>query len=259
MEPLKFKDDVLPTFKNYKALREKQSGYQLKVLHTDRGGEYMGEFDDYLQENGITYEVTAPYSPEQNGKAERVNRTIMCPIWAIFAQQKLLSHYEVSLQKRWFIYRTKALSARPPLPYTKISKVRNRILVIFVFLDVEFGYIYPRKSVRSLMIDLIRAFMLAIKAQISTRYMILTAAKFLLQEMYILMKFTVMTEEILRARILLMISGIRKMMSFLQIPQILWMSASQFLSLRLFLEKVLKITPILMSYAAHHPFQMSQI
>ncbi len=78
----------------------------------------------------------------------------------------------------------------------KISKVRNLILVIFIFLDVEFGYIYPKKSVRSLMIHLIKAFMLAMKVQISIGYMILIAAKFLLQEMYILIKLTVMTEEI---------------------------------------------------------------
>lgn len=64
VEPFKFKDDALPTFKNYKALCEKQSDCQLKVFHTDRGGEYMREFDDYLKENGITNEVTTPYSPE---------------------------------------------------------------------------------------------------------------------------------------------------------------------------------------------------
>ena len=47
---LKYKDDVLVTLKDYKVLCEKQSGCQLKVLHTDGGKEYMGEFDDYLKE-----------------------------------------------------------------------------------------------------------------------------------------------------------------------------------------------------------------
>ena len=40
----------------------------------------MGEFNDYFKENGISHEITVPYSPEQNGKAETVNRTIMGPI-----------------------------------------------------------------------------------------------------------------------------------------------------------------------------------
>ena len=77
VEPLKFKDDALAAFKNYKALREKQSGCQLKVFHTDGRGEYMGEFDDYSKKTGIIHEVTIPYLPEQNGKAERANCTIM--------------------------------------------------------------------------------------------------------------------------------------------------------------------------------------
>ena len=46
----------------------------------------MGEFDDYLKENGIFHEVTASYSLEQNRKVERVNRTIMELGRAIFAQ-----------------------------------------------------------------------------------------------------------------------------------------------------------------------------
>ncbi len=38
IEPLNVKVDALTTFKNCKALREKQSGCQLKILHKDRGG-----------------------------------------------------------------------------------------------------------------------------------------------------------------------------------------------------------------------------
>ncbi len=45
----------------------------------------MGEFDDCLKENGISHEVTAPYSPEQNGKTERVHCTIMGFVQAILA------------------------------------------------------------------------------------------------------------------------------------------------------------------------------
>ena len=89
IEALKFKDDTLAAFKNYKALRKKQSGCQLNDFYTDGRGKYMGKFDDYLKENSVSHEVTVSYSLEQNGKAERVNRTIMGPIRAILAQQRL--------------------------------------------------------------------------------------------------------------------------------------------------------------------------
>ncbi len=62
IEPLKFKEDALVAFKNNKALNEKESGCQLKIFHTDRGGEYIGRFKDCLKENCISHEITAPYS-----------------------------------------------------------------------------------------------------------------------------------------------------------------------------------------------------
>ena len=89
IEPLKFKDDALTAFKNYRALCEKQSSSQLKVFHTDRRGEYKGDFDSYLKENGIHHQVTAPYFPEQNGKAKRLNRTNMRSVRALLIHMRL--------------------------------------------------------------------------------------------------------------------------------------------------------------------------
>lgn len=59
------------------------------MFHTDGGGEYKSDFDDYLKEIGISHEVTAPYTPEQNGKAERLNQTIMGPVRALLIHMKL--------------------------------------------------------------------------------------------------------------------------------------------------------------------------
>lgn len=80
VELLKFKDNTFVVFKNYSALRKRQSGCQLKIFYIDRGRKYIRKFDDYLKENDIAYEITAPYLHKQNKKAERVNYTIMDPI-----------------------------------------------------------------------------------------------------------------------------------------------------------------------------------
>lgn len=61
------------------------SSYQLKVIHTNRRGEYMKEFHNYLKKNDITYEITALYLLEQNGKVERVNCTIMDLVQVVLA------------------------------------------------------------------------------------------------------------------------------------------------------------------------------
>ena len=60
-----------PPFKEFKASVETELGMKIKALRADRGGEYMSEeFKFYLKECGIKSELTAAYSPQQNGVSE---------------------------------------------------------------------------------------------------------------------------------------------------------------------------------------------
>nr|GEV35880.1 zinc finger, CCHC-type [Tanacetum cinerariifolium] len=71
-------DQAFDTFKEYKNSIENDLRTTLKMLRTDRGGEFTSsEFTQYCKENGIARQLTAPYSPQQNGVVERRNRTIM--------------------------------------------------------------------------------------------------------------------------------------------------------------------------------------
>ncbi|XP_076918357.1 uncharacterized protein LOC143578759 [Bidens hawaiensis] len=57
---------------------EKESRRCIKVLRSDRGGEFCShEFNSLCSEAGIKRELTAPYTPQHNGVVERKNRTIM--------------------------------------------------------------------------------------------------------------------------------------------------------------------------------------
>ncbi|RDY14473.1 hypothetical protein CR513_00462, partial [Mucuna pruriens] len=75
---IKRKGEAFEVFKRFKAIVEKQCGYSIKVLRKDGGGEYTShDFHSYCDKEGIIHEVTAPYTPQHNGKAERRNRTLM--------------------------------------------------------------------------------------------------------------------------------------------------------------------------------------
>uniref|UniRef100_A0A251VGU8 Putative zinc finger, CCHC-type n=1 Tax=Helianthus annuus TaxID=4232 RepID=A0A251VGU8_HELAN len=51
---------------------------KIKTIRTDRGGEYCGhEFQNFLKDNGIHHQLSTSYTPQQNGVAERKNRTLM--------------------------------------------------------------------------------------------------------------------------------------------------------------------------------------
>ena len=69
---------------------EKQSGEKLKKLRSDNGGEYKSEnFQNYCKSEGILQEFTAAYSPNQNGVAERMNRTILEKARSMLSSSKL--------------------------------------------------------------------------------------------------------------------------------------------------------------------------
>lgn len=75
---LKEKRNVLDIFKEYKSAVERQTGKKIKALQTDNGGEYCNAvFTQYLKNEGICHRKTVPHTPQQNGLAERRNRTLM--------------------------------------------------------------------------------------------------------------------------------------------------------------------------------------
>lgn len=69
--------EMLDHFKSYKASAELQHNRKIKVFRCDNGGEYLNDdFQQFLRSEGITCQPTSPYHPEENGKAERFNRTM---------------------------------------------------------------------------------------------------------------------------------------------------------------------------------------
>uniref|UniRef100_A0A2N9FHB7 CCHC-type domain-containing protein n=1 Tax=Fagus sylvatica TaxID=28930 RepID=A0A2N9FHB7_FAGSY len=74
---LKNKSEAFAKFKIWKAEVENQTGRKIKCLRTDNGTEYRdGDFLKFCEEHGIKRHFTVRKTPQQNGVAERLNRTI---------------------------------------------------------------------------------------------------------------------------------------------------------------------------------------
>lgn len=74
---LKNKSDAPQAIKDVFTLLENQLDLKVKKARTDGGGEFVNaELSSYFKQKGIEHQITMPYSPQQNGKAERLNLTI---------------------------------------------------------------------------------------------------------------------------------------------------------------------------------------
>lgn len=75
---LKKKSEVLEKFKEYVSLVESKFNRKIERIRTDNGKEYSStEFQVFCKSKGIKIQYTCPRNPEQNGIAERYNRTVM--------------------------------------------------------------------------------------------------------------------------------------------------------------------------------------
>ena len=74
----KRKSETFEKFKEFRAEVENQLGKRIKAIQSDRGSEYLlVDFKTYLTQNEIVSQLTAPGTPQQNGVAERRNRTLL--------------------------------------------------------------------------------------------------------------------------------------------------------------------------------------
>ncbi|KAG7588044.1 GAG-pre-integrase domain [Arabidopsis suecica] len=72
------KDRVFEAFTNFQHYVTNQFNAKIKVLRTDNGGEYTShKFKEHLTKYGILHQTSCPYTPQQNGVAERKNRHLM--------------------------------------------------------------------------------------------------------------------------------------------------------------------------------------
>jgi transposase InsO family protein len=75
---LKKKNEQFEKFKEFQKYYELLSNKKIKELRTDNGKEYFSnEIIQYLKNAGIKHNTSPEYCPESNGKAERLNRTII--------------------------------------------------------------------------------------------------------------------------------------------------------------------------------------
>ncbi|CAI7892733.1 unnamed protein product [Closterium sp. NIES-53] len=84
---------ALAAFAAWLPIAERESGTQLKSFQSDGGGEYTSQrFKQYLAERGIKQLLSLPYAHQQQGVAERMNRTLQNSMRKLLRGMRLPNH-----------------------------------------------------------------------------------------------------------------------------------------------------------------------
>ncbi|CAI5476783.1 unnamed protein product [Closterium sp. Yama58-4] len=94
VKPVARKSDVLREFAQWLVLVERQAKKPVLQLQSDRGGEFLGkEFTAFMDGKGIIHDLTCPYTPQQNGMAEREMRTVVESVRTMLLHMGVQHHW----------------------------------------------------------------------------------------------------------------------------------------------------------------------
>ncbi|CAI7910229.1 unnamed protein product [Closterium sp. NIES-53] len=116
---LKAKGDVTKAIQEWALEVCDDDKKRIKGIRTDGGGEFVNaELEKWIKSKGIKHDVTTPYTPQQNGEAEQLNRTLVEAVRSLLQHSKLGSEWwgETSSLAAWIHNRlpTKVLPGMTP-------------------------------------------------------------------------------------------------------------------------------------------------
>ncbi|CAI6011336.1 unnamed protein product [Closterium sp. NIES-65] len=123
--PVAKKSDVLREFEKWLVLVERQTKKSVLTLRSDRGGEFLGKaVTDFVDGKGIVHDLTCPYTPQQNGMAEREMRTAVESVRTMLLHMGVQHHWwHLALRQAVWVRNCLERSTTPPgtTPYQLLT------------------------------------------------------------------------------------------------------------------------------------------
>jgi len=141
---LQDKSEAFIIFKSFKARVEKEFGKYIQTFRTDRGGEFNSHnFASFCELHGIRRQLTAAYTPQQNGVAERKNQTIMNMVRSMLVKKSIPKTFWLEAVN-WSVHvlnRSPTLAVKNITPQEAWSKVRPSVNHFRIFGCIAYAHV----------------------------------------------------------------------------------------------------------------------
>ncbi|MCI01736.1 retrovirus-related pol polyprotein from transposon tnt 1-94, partial [Trifolium medium] len=126
-------------------------GKHIQTLRTDRGGEFNShDFASFCETHGIRRQLTAAYTPQQNGVAERKNQTIMNMVRSMLVKRGIPKTFWAKVVN-WSIHilnRSPTLAVKNITPQEAWSKVRPSVDHFRIFGCISYAHVPNEKRTK---------------------------------------------------------------------------------------------------------------
>ncbi len=150
---MKQKSEVVDRFLEFEKYAERQTGRKIRIIRSDRGGEYLSNsLSKYLKHQGIVHELTASYTPHQNGISERFNRTILDLVRSMLSHRGVPKCFWAEALSTAVHIRNRVTSSALPLNTTPFHIWKNAIPNVSYFrvFGCKCWYTVPKSEVQKL-------------------------------------------------------------------------------------------------------------
>jgi transposase InsO family protein len=146
--PVKTKAEIPRRLKDLLLFWENQSGFSIKCVRSDRGTEFLNqEFKTFCSAQGIKMETSAPGTPQQNGVAERMNRTLKEHVKSLLAHVTAKqSLWREALQAAVIHYNLGPVTGRSVTPYEGFTGTKPSVAVLRSWGCKAFLLLQPGKT-----------------------------------------------------------------------------------------------------------------
>ena len=149
---LKDKSEAFSAFKEWKIMIENQTEKKVKKLRTNNGMEFCSkEFNAYCKSEGIVRHYTVPYTPQQNGVTERMNRTIVSKVCCMLSNAGLHRRFwaEATSTACYLINRSPSIAIDKKIPIeiwsgSPADYLQLRVFSCTAYAHVDNGKLEPR-------------------------------------------------------------------------------------------------------------------
>ncbi|KAF8061284.1 Retrovirus-related Pol polyprotein from transposon TNT 1-94 [Scenedesmus sp. PABB004] len=147
---LKSKADVAPAVKEVLSYMEKQTDAHVKAVRTDNGSEYVNaDLSGFFKDKGIAHQKTMPYTPEQNGTAERLNRTLLNKVLPmIYAAELPPAAWGEAIVTANYLRNLSPVSGKPKTPFEAFFGRKPDVSTLRVFGATAYAHVPKEKRTK---------------------------------------------------------------------------------------------------------------
>ncbi|GJV27968.1 ribonuclease H-like domain-containing protein [Tanacetum coccineum] len=144
--PLYRKSDAQSKLLHFRAFIKTQFNREIKAFQCDHGGEFdNNSLHELFATNGIQFRFSCPRTSQQNGKSERMIRTINNVVRSLLFQARLPPEYwvEALLTATYLLNILPSTSINNDIPYTKLFNKPTSYTHIRTFGCLCYPYTFP--------------------------------------------------------------------------------------------------------------------